>query len=310
MPERAAGGRATRSACRSGGPSSRSCCPTAMAGLGHRRHAGRRPRHRRDRSAADHRRHHHRDQPQPVRRAHGDAAGVRYYQLTQPATCRRSTSIDRAWTAALLLIILVMAPERRRPPDQPLLRPQDRSLTGITRRNPRWPSASTSPTSTSTTATSWPSRASNVSIEPRSRHRPHRPLGLRQVDLPALPEPDARGASPAPGSRARSSWTARTSTAPSVDPVNVRRQIGMVFQRPNPFPTMSIYDNVIAGYRLNGNRKTKSRPRRPRRAVAARREPLERGQGPPRPARAPACPAASSSGCASPGRSPSSPRCC
>ena len=40
----------------------------------------------------------------------------------------------------------------------------------------------------------------------------------------------------------------------SVDPVEVRRQIGMVFQRPNPFPTMSIYDNVLAGQRLN-NRK-------------------------------------------------------
>jgi len=36
------------------------------------------------------------------------------------------------------------------------------------------------------------------------------------------------------------------------DPIIVRRQIGMVFQRPNPFPTMSIYDNVVAGYRLNG----------------------------------------------------------
>lgn len=32
----------------------------------------------------------------------------------------------------------------------------------------------------------------------------------------------------------------------------LRRKVGMVFQRPNPFPTMSIYDNVIAGYRLNG----------------------------------------------------------
>ena len=38
---------------------------------------------------------------------------------------------------------------------------------------------------------------------------------------------------------------------PGVDPVGVRRQVGMVFQRPNPFPTMSIYDNVIAGMRLN-----------------------------------------------------------
>ncbi len=36
------------------------------------------------------------------------------------------------------------------------------------------------------------------------------------------------------------------------DPIIVRRQIGMVFQRPNPFPTMSIFDNVIAGYSLNG----------------------------------------------------------
>src|SRR6201990_1577555 len=41
---------------------------------------------------------------------------------------------------------------------------------------------------------------------------------------------------------------------PGVDPVVVRRQIGMVFQRPNPFPTMSIRDNVIAGNRLNSKR--------------------------------------------------------
>ncbi|MCL2729859.1 MAG: phosphate ABC transporter ATP-binding protein PstB [Actinomycetia bacterium] len=41
----------------------------------------------------------------------------------------------------------------------------------------------------------------------------------------------------------------------SVDPVTVRRTVGMVFQRPNPFPTMSIYDNVAAGLKLNGVRK-------------------------------------------------------
>jgi phosphate transport system ATP-binding protein len=46
--------------------------------------------------------------------------------------------------------------------------------------------------------------------------------------------------------------------ASDVDPVDVRRQIGMVFQRPNPFPTMSIYDNVIAGNRLNNRRMKKS----------------------------------------------------
>jgi phosphate transport system ATP-binding protein len=41
---------------------------------------------------------------------------------------------------------------------------------------------------------------------------------------------------------------------PDVDPVQVRRRIGMVFQKPNPFPTMSIRDNVLAGYKLNGSR--------------------------------------------------------
>ncbi len=43
-----------------------------------------------------------------------------------------------------------------------------------------------------------------------------------------------------------------------VDPVAVRRQIGMVFQRPNPFPTMSIAENVLAGVRLNDRRISKS----------------------------------------------------
>lgn len=38
----------------------------------------------------------------------------------------------------------------------------------------------------------------------------------------------------------------------TMNPMEVRRMAGMVFQRPNPFPTMSIYDNVIAGYKLNG----------------------------------------------------------
>jgi phosphate transport system ATP-binding protein len=44
---------------------------------------------------------------------------------------------------------------------------------------------------------------------------------------------------------------------PDADPVAVRRQIGMVFQRPNPFPTMSIYDNVAAGVRLNSRKMKK-----------------------------------------------------
>ncbi len=43
--------------------------------------------------------------------------------------------------------------------------------------------------------------------------------------------------------------------AGDVDPVMIRRRVGMVFQKPNPFPTMSIYDNVAAGLRLTGARK-------------------------------------------------------
>ncbi len=46
--------------------------------------------------------------------------------------------------------------------------------------------------------------------------------------------------------------------AREVDPVAVRRQIGMVFQRPNPFPTMSIAENVLAGVRLNARRMSRS----------------------------------------------------
>ncbi|HWC40311.1 MAG TPA: phosphate ABC transporter ATP-binding protein, partial [Acidimicrobiales bacterium] len=43
--------------------------------------------------------------------------------------------------------------------------------------------------------------------------------------------------------------------AQGVDPTAVRRTVGMVFQRPNPFPTMSIRDNVTAGMKLNGQRR-------------------------------------------------------
>lgn len=44
--------------------------------------------------------------------------------------------------------------------------------------------------------------------------------------------------------------------AKGVDPVTIRRRVGMVFQKPNPFPTMSVYDNVAAGLKLNGVRDT------------------------------------------------------
>lgn len=45
----------------------------------------------------------------------------------------------------------------------------------------------------------------------------------------------------------------------SMEPIDVRRKVGMVFQRPTPFPTMSIYDNVLAGFTLNGIHLAKSK---------------------------------------------------
>ena len=71
---------------------------------------------------------------------------------------------------------------------------------------------------------------------------------------------------------------------PKVDVVAVRRAIGMVFQKPNPFPTMSIFDNVAAGLRLAGIKGVDTKQRVER--VAARRRAVGRGQGPARRARA------------------------
>ena len=45
--------------------------------------------------------------------------------------------------------------------------------------------------------------------------------------------------------------------SPKINPVAIRRKVGMVFQKPNPFPTMSVYDNVAAGLKLNGVRDRK-----------------------------------------------------
>jgi phosphate transport system ATP-binding protein len=63
-----------------------------------------------------------------------------------------------------------------------------------------------------------------------------------------------------PGARAEGSVLLESEDiyAPTVDPVSVRRRVGMVFQAPNPFPTMSIYDNVAAGLKLNTRRIKKS----------------------------------------------------
>jgi phosphate transport system ATP-binding protein len=87
---------------------------------------------------------------------------------------------------------------------------------------------------------------------------------------------------------------------PSVDLTSVRRAIGMVFQKPNPFPTMSIFDNVAAGIRLTGKSRganLRERVHKSLRSVGLWEEVKNRLTEP-----------GNSSGCASRGRSPWNPR--
>ncbi|MET0765761.1 MAG: phosphate ABC transporter ATP-binding protein PstB [Blastococcus sp.] len=97
----------------------------------------------------------------------------------------------------------------------------------------------------------------NVSIEPRSVTALIGPSGcgkstfLRSINRMHEVLPGARV-------EGKIAMDGQDLYGPDVDPVNVRRQIGMVFQRPNPFPTMSIYDNVAAGVRLNARKMKKS----------------------------------------------------
>jgi len=61
-----------------------------------------------------------------------------------------------------------------------------------------------------------------------------------------------------PGARVSGRMTLVGEDIYAMQPIILRRKVGMVFQKPNPFPTMSIYENVIAGYKLNGIRMPKS----------------------------------------------------
>lgn len=61
-----------------------------------------------------------------------------------------------------------------------------------------------------------------------------------------------------PGATAKGTMMLHDEDIYELNPILVRLKIGMVFQRPNPFPNLSIYDNVIAGYKLNGMKFSKS----------------------------------------------------
>ena len=104
----------------------------------------------------------------------------------------------------------------------------------------------------------------------------HRAVGLRQVDVHPLLQPDERPDPRRQGRRADPLPRPRPLRRRSVDPVEVRRRIGMVFQKPNPFPK-SIYDNIAFGPRVLGMKK--GLDERVERALAPGGA-LGRGQGP------------------------------
>ena len=135
-------------------------------------------------------------------------------------------------------------------------------------------------------------------------HGDHRSVRLREVDADPLLQPDERPRPERPRRRARSCTTASISTARTSTPSRSGKRIGMVFQKPNPFPK-SIYENVAFGPKVNGVKSGLDDI--VEKALVAGR-PLGRGQGQAASRTPTRCPAASSSGCASPARSPSSRR--
>ena len=139
---------------------------------------------------------------------------------------------------------------------------------------------------------------------PQRDHRPDRPLGLRQVDLPALPQPDER---PHPRHQGR-----RHAPLPRPGPLLVRRRRGgRAPAYRHGLPEAQPVPQVDQGqHRLRPQGQRHEGQRRQDRGGAAPRRPLGRGQGQAQAGRLRAVRAASSSGSASRAPSPSSPRSC
>ena len=146
----------------------------------------------------------------------------------------------------------------------------------------------------------------NLVDPPPRDHRVHRPVRLRQDHGAAVLQPHERPGRPRPGSTGRSCYHGVDLYDPEVDPVEVRRRIGMVFQKPNPFPK-SIYDNVAYGPTHRGQEARASMDdivEKSLRQAALWDEVKDRLQD----SRPWGCRAGSSSASASPAPSPSSPR--
>ena len=128
-----------------------------------------------------------------------------------------------------------------------------------------------------------------------------RPVGLRQVHAAARAEPDVRSLSRPARDRRGADGRAEHTRRPISTSTRLRSRIGMVFQKPTPFP-MSIYDNIAFGVRLHEKLSRSQMDERVEWSLTARRA-VDRGEGPALRRRPPGSPAASSSASAS--RAPS-----
>jgi energy-coupling factor transporter ATP-binding protein EcfA2 len=133
-------------------------------------------------------------------------------------------------------------------------------------------------------------------------HRHHRSFGLRQIHPVTRLQPHERLCADQPRAKAKFCCTENLYSK-EIDPVEVRRRIGMVFQKPNPFPK-SIYENIAWGARINGFKGNMDElVEQSLRGAALWDEVKDKLKKAPTPS-----PAGSSSACASPAPSPSSPK--
>jgi energy-coupling factor transporter ATP-binding protein EcfA2 len=134
------------------------------------------------------------------------------------------------------------------------------------------------------------------------------PFTVRQVNVPAHLQPDAPAGSRGRAGR-RGAPRRRRYLRPRQRLTQARRDIGMVFQKPNPFPAMSIYDNVVAGLKLTGIKMSRTgKDDLVRECLVKAGLWQESADGCASPAAR--CPAASSSGCASRAHWRSARGCC
>ena len=234
----------------------------------HRRAAGRRPRQRRDGAAAVHRAQQsvleHRSQ-----RADVEPAGRHLPIRAQPLQGMAAAGLDRR-------------PAHHRSPSSLAARSRARCAQHAEGKNTTMTAHAGCPKPARICATKvvgarprfllWPVARAESDLAAALRQQGdglHRPVGLRQVDAAARAEPHVRPLSRSSAPRARCCSTARTFSTPRIDLNLLRSRVGMVFQKPTPFP-MSIYDNIAFGIRLY-EKLLEQRARRPRRGGAARR---------------------------------------